>query len=97
LFLIISPFDLRVHYIGAKQEIISQNLSPRETEVLILLSKGNSMTSIAKQLFLSSHTIDPYRLNLCNKLKVRRTTELAVWAYKLRLLEYTPLAASSYI
>ena len=91
---IISPFKLRVHSIGAKSKVIREKLSPRETEVLVLISKGHSMTSIAKQLYLSPYTIDSHRLNLCKKLKVRRTTELAVWAYKLGLLEYAPLAAS---
>lgn len=66
---------------------ILDSLSSRETEVLTLLAKGHSMTSIAKLLSLSPHTIDSHRINLCSKLKVRRTTELAVWAYKLELLD----------
>lgn len=72
-----------------KTEFVSilDSLSSREKEVLTLLAQGHSMTSIAKLLFLSPHTIDSHRMNLCAKLQVRRTTELAVWAHKLGLLD----------
>lgn len=72
--------------IKSEFEEILKLLSSREREVLILLANGHSMTSIAKILYLSPHTIDSHRMNLCAKLKVRRTTELAVWAHKLGLL-----------
>ena len=91
---IISNHDLRVHSVGAKQEEILSKLSDREIQVLVMLAKGQSMRNIANQLFLSPHTIDSHRLNLCKKLQVRRTTELAVWAYKLGLLEHEPLQMS---
>jgi len=63
-----------------------KRLTKRETEILILLSNGLSMTRIAKALSISPHTVDSHRIKLCNKLNVRRTTELAVWAHKLGLL-----------
>ncbi len=91
---VISNHDLRVHSVGAEQEEILDRLSDREIEVLVMLAKGHSMRSIANQLFLSPHTIDSHRLNLCKKLQVRRTTELAVWAYKLGLLDHQPLQVS---
>lgn len=67
-------------------EDILKLISSREREVLIHLANGHSMKSIAKLLYLSPHTIDSHRMNLCTKLKVKRTTELAVWAHKLGLL-----------
>lgn len=91
---IISPHDLRVHSVGSKQEEILDTLTEREKEVIVMLAKGQSMTSIARHLFLSPHTIDSHRINLCKKLNVRRTTELAVWAYKLGLLDKEPLQLS---
>ena len=84
---IISPHDLRTHSSEAEHEAIRKKLTTKETNVLVLLSKGHSMSRIAKQLNLSPHTVDSHRLNLCKKLNVKRTTQLAVWAYKLGLLE----------
>jgi len=86
-----------IHYIitpeqqfSLKKELvfddILNSLSNREKEVLTYFAQGHSMTRIAKLLFLSPHTIDSHRMNLCKKLKVKRTTELAVWAQKLGLL-----------
>lgn len=85
-----------IHYVITEQQIILCNesrfsdvldsLSNREKEVLTLFARGHSMTRIAKLLFLSPHTIDSHRINLCKKLKVKRVTELAVWAHKLGLL-----------
>lgn len=66
---------------------VLESLSDREKEVLTFFAQGLSMTRIAKILFLSPHTIDSHRMNLCKKLKVKRTTELAVWAHKLGLLK----------
>lgn len=85
-----------IHYVITEQEIILcnesrfdnvlQSLSNREKEVLAMFAQGHSMTRIAKLLFLSPHTIDSHRMNLCKKLNVKRNTELAVWAHKLGLL-----------
>jgi DNA-binding CsgD family transcriptional regulator len=91
---VISPHELRVHSVGSEEEQILETLTEREIEVIVMMAKGHSMTSIAKQLYLSPHTIDSHRINLCKKLKVRRTTELAVWAYKLGLLDKEPLRVS---
>ena len=84
---IISPLPNPVQ---KQYDSLLNSLTERESEVLTLLAKGFSMTHIAKSLSLSSHTIDSHRINLCKKLKVKRTTELAVWASRLGLLE-TPI------
>lgn len=86
LHYIISSVNQEIHSISRDQEELLHTLSSREVEVLTLLAKGQSMTSIAKKLFLSPHTIDSHRIKLCKKLKVKRTTELAVWASKFGLL-----------
>jgi|GEM_PF-2190852 len=84
---IISSMQERVKAISRDDEKVLGKLSDREIEVLTLMALGNSMSKIAKMLFLSPYTIDSHRLNLCRKLQVRRTTQLAVWAYKLGLLD----------
>ncbi len=85
-YIISSPVE-RVQGVSRADEQVLGTLSEREIEVLTLMAQGYSMSKIANMLFLSPYTIDSHRLNLCKKLEVRRTTELAVWAYKLGLLD----------
>ena len=86
LHYIISAPPHEVHSTSRKQEELLERLSSREVEVLTLMAQGYSMTKIATRLHLSHHTIDSHRLKLCKKLKVKRTTELAIWAHKFGLL-----------
>jgi len=93
LHYIISSVNQEIHSISRDHEELLKTLTPRETEVLTMVAKGLSMSKIAKNLYLSPHTIDSHRLKLCKKLKVKRTTELAVWAYKFGLLSNTSKVA----
>lgn len=82
---ILMPFDIRIIENQEKFNYKKDSLTKRETQILSLFSKGLSMTKIAKELAISPHTVDSHRIKLCKKLNVRRTTQLAVWAYKLGL------------
>ncbi|MDB5248338.1 MAG: hypothetical protein JWQ40_2732 [Segetibacter sp.] len=55
-------------------------LSKRENEILNLLSKGYSTKKIAKQLFLSEHTVSSHRRNLLKKTNCIDTTALVTYA-----------------
>ena len=46
-------------------------LSPRERDVLTLISKGHCNKSAAAELGLSRRTIETHRANVCAKLGVR--------------------------
>ena len=46
------------------KEIFPNGLSPRETEVLRLIARGNTNKEIAKKLFLSVKTIETHRRNI---------------------------------
>lgn len=83
---LISGFTHNLVSVTKKDERYLSKLSDREQEVLSLMARGYSMSKIAKMLFLSPYTIDSHRVNLCKKLEVKRTTELAIWAYKLGLV-----------
>ncbi len=52
-------------------------LSPREREILFLLTEGLSSKEIGKALFLSSKTVDAHRLHINRKLGVRSPAALA--------------------
>ena len=61
-------------------------LSPREKDVLILLSEGNSYDSIAEKLFISRNTIKFHLKNIYIKLQVNSNIEAVQKANKENLL-----------
>ncbi|MEO1968135.1 MAG: LuxR C-terminal-related transcriptional regulator [Sphingomonadaceae bacterium] len=61
-------------------------LSPRELEVLDLVSDGLSSKEIARSLDLSPRTVDIHRANMLIKLSARNTTEAVRIALESRLL-----------
>lgn len=61
-------------------------LSPRELEVLKLVSEGKTTKEIANELFVSTRTVETHRANMMRKLEVMNTAELIRKATKLKLL-----------
>lgn len=59
-----------------------ESLTPREREVLSLLSRGFSNRQIADSLFLSEHTVRTHVQNLRGKLNVRSKFEAAMLAMR---------------
>lgn len=55
-------------------------LTPREREVLQLITEGKSTKAIAKELYVSSKTIDWHRSQLMKKLGVQSVAELVKYA-----------------
>jgi DNA-binding NarL/FixJ family response regulator len=55
-------------------------LSPREIEVVRLVVDGKIAKEIASQLNLSTHTIYTHRKNIMNKLELKSTSELVLYA-----------------
>ncbi len=55
-------------------------LSPREYEVLQLVTKGYKTADIAEALHVSVHTINSHRKNILRKLNLKSPTELIVYA-----------------
>ena len=62
------------------EQRVMNTLTPREREVLNLLSKGFSNRQIAEDLFLSEHTVRTHVQNLRGKLNVRSKFQAAVLA-----------------
>jgi len=56
------------------------DLSPREFEVLQLITKGKKTVDIADQLNISIHTINSHRKNILKKLNLKSPAELIVYA-----------------
>lgn len=65
------------HQAGPSDEV-SENLSPRETEILELLVTGCFFKEIADQLGIGSETVRTHVNNIYRKLHVRSRTEAVV-------------------
>ena len=58
----------------------SVGLSPREAEVLALITQGLSNQEIADRVFLSINSVKSYIRNAYRKIGVERRSQAAVWA-----------------
>lgn len=65
----------------------TQNLSPREIEIIQLIAEGKSSLEIAETLFLSHHTINSHRKNILRKLHIKSPAELIVKAMDLGIVK----------
>jgi DNA-binding CsgD family transcriptional regulator len=61
-------------------------ITPREKDVLLMLSNGLSATKIAKQLSVSAHTVISHRKHLLHKTKTKNTAELVKFALERSLV-----------
>ena len=57
-------------------------LTPREREVLQLLSEGHTTKEMAAKLFLSARTVEAHRANLMKKLEIHNVAGLTKYAIR---------------
>lgn len=62
-------------------------LSERELDVLKLLAIGKANKEIAEDLFISVHTVISHRKNISNKLGVKSTAALVIYAVANNLID----------
>ena len=62
------------------EDCSSTDLTPREIEIVRLIARGMSSSSIADKLCLSTHTVYTHRRNIMRKLKVSNASELVMQA-----------------
>ncbi len=62
------------------------HLSEREQEIITLIAEGHTNTAIAEQLFLSPHTVNTHRKNIMQKLGVKNTAAIVMYAVKTNLV-----------
>jgi two-component system response regulator NreC len=67
-----------------------ETLTPRETDVLLLLVRGYTNRQIASELNLSVRTIEGYRSSLVSKLGMKSRVELMNYVEEHGLLENRP-------
>jgi len=64
------------------QETLKKDLTPREIEILKLISNGYSNKEIAQKLFLSEKTVKNHVYNIFKKLDVKDRTQAAIYMLK---------------
>lgn len=62
-------------------------LTEREREVLQLIAEGNSNKEIATRLFLSVYTVETHRKNILDKLQLRGTADLILYAVRKAIIQ----------
>jgi DNA-binding NarL/FixJ family response regulator len=62
------------------------SISPREKEIITLLSEGLCFKEIGERLFISPRTVENHKNNILNKLGLKNTIELLRYAIKHRLV-----------
>ena len=63
------------------------SLSEREIEIIKLISDGCTNKEIADQLFLSTHTVNTHRKNIMNKLGIKNTAGIVIYAVKGNIIK----------
>jgi two-component system invasion response regulator UvrY len=66
---------------------LHNRLSEREFQVMCFLVHGTSIIEIGKKLSISEKTVSTHRAHLLEKMGIRSNTELALYAYKNKLVE----------
>ena len=64
----------------------NSNITPRELEILGLLTRGLNSKEIAEKLFISPHTVEYHRRQMLKKTDSRNIAELIGNAYRLGIL-----------
>ena len=65
----------------------TEQLSQRESEILLHICRGESNNEIADALFISKRTVDKHRSNILAKTGCKNTANLVVYAIKHNLVE----------
>jgi DNA-binding NarL/FixJ family response regulator len=71
---------------GSAAELVCEELTRREREVLQLIADGNTTQDIANALGISWHTANRHRANLMHKLKVHNQIDLVYAGVRMGLM-----------
>ncbi len=71
------------------------HLTEREQEIITYIAEGFTNTEIAERLFLSPHTVNTHRKNIMQKLGVKNTAAVVMYAVKSNLVNVNKFLFSS--
>ena len=75
----------KLSYDLKSKSITKRELTPREKEIVILISKGRTSVQIAQELNISKLTVDTHRKNIHKKLGISSNAGLVRYALEERL------------
>jgi len=75
---------------------LAQKLSPREREVVQLLSEGRTTKEVASALNVSAKTVETHRSNMMRKLKIHSVAELVLYAVRNEIIHVPPAPVLSF-
>ena len=87
--------QLALAKVDATQGSPFEQLSQRETQVMLMITSGQSSQTIASKLHLSPKTVSTYRTRLFEKLGVDNDVELTRLALRYGVIEEKPERASA--
>jgi two-component system response regulator NreC len=73
--------------VEAGEQLIHDDLTPREREVLGLIAEGLTNAEIAQELVISTKTVDRHRENIMRKLDLHSGIALVKYAIKTGIIE----------
>jgi DNA-binding NarL/FixJ family response regulator len=68
-------------------DLVTIELSERELEVLILITRGMSNADVADSLFISKRTVEKHRAHLLEKTGCNNTATLVTWAIRNKIVK----------
>ena len=74
-------------FVARSEEDLLSVLSPREMQVMLMITEGQSNQDISENLFLSPKTVSTYRARLYDKLRIQNDVELTHLAIRHKLIE----------
>lgn len=78
---------MAINSLADNQESPFDQLSEREMQVMLMITRGLNVQDIANTLFLSSKTINGYRYRMFEKLGIKNDVELTYLAMKHRIID----------
>jgi DNA-binding NarL/FixJ family response regulator len=76
-FNILEPGEKKLH----------EQLSKRELQVMLMLSRGKSVTEIAKEIFISGKTVSTYRSRILVKMGMKKNADMTIYSIRNNLIE----------
>lgn len=77
---------IKEHSVQQQQHKLHEDLTSRETEILMLIAQGKSNQEIADELFITLKTVKTHVSNILAKLDVEDRTQATIYAFKNHLI-----------
>ena len=84
---LLNEFNVLARRADGKQQFAAPSLTPREIEVLRLVSRGMSNREIAEELYISENTVKNHVRNILEKLHLHNLMEAVMYAMRKRLID----------